>query len=594
MTEIRYANLQTSPANVRVTQTGTQNGPPGGDGWQIVSRLRPSQFMSGTGQYAVIVSGTFGDNLVVAGPAVWGIRQLCLGTVAGVKHPEFVTALPLVYGMGSMRGMPFQFLLLISSSIPDSVFGSSFDPAATELCLWARSWTNGDPQNYYSEFTVADVAWQVWNLDDIPAGEWVAHSSAGPSAPIALPGSINPAAFTGVSATACASGGAGAVWLHFVNYWVRTQTPALTNAPYIRTSITPDGTAAAAITKIGASNRWGLHRAVSTPSFSAGEYHVGGFFVHQHTTSTSKVGFFGDQGGAPAIVERWRHFSVRIDTLPDVRFVNEPLLQSAGGPVSGPWEQAPYVTIERPAPSPGILTDPIVAVQFTPVVPPNPTGYGVRVTEAGNGQTTLFGATDCFPFAEPGRHEAISAMAFGRRTFQTTSPAMQYRVHAVGDPATPPGAAEIWDFTFVQFHPVRDPANITTPPGTKPPPIVVLPGKQSVEAASLPLPPFAPNANPLARATDEREGIQGSTGYRRNWPLGAKPLRQFTVSWGPMPAADAHTLFDFLRSNVGWRYVAPRRAAIAVLNLSNPELAPAGHRGSTVTVEVGVPVFTGS
>lgn len=597
MTEIRYAGLWKSPETLRVQSQGTQPGPPLGDGWTMLASIRPSAFPAGSGQYAIIVSGRIGDVLLTGGTPLRGVMQVCLGTVGGTKHPRFRVSVPLFRPLGMHDGTPFQFLVLISSSFADTLFGSSINPTTTELAVYGRVFTNSDAQNYYAEFTVADLTWLWFDLARIPSGHWAADEL---DSDVVL-GTSAPTNHTRIAPSPF--GANGETWLQFANVWYEPRI-YLAQAPYFRLGVTPDGTNDNFITKVGNVDRVvapgglpayvGRHGITSYPNagvmYEIPQMQHGGFWVHQLTNSTTRPAYYGH--GPTTMVHRYRSFSVRIDTLPDVRWRYEAGPLPAGVRITDDWS-AQRLTIERPEPVPGILTEPICMVHQTGRFL-GAQSYGTYVTEAGSEPTVAFGDHNCFPRADQALGEAVSSWAIGRRIFQTTSPAMQWQAHLVGSPGSTAALKEVCDFTFVQFHPVRDPANLTDPPGTPPSPIIVVPGKQAPDAASLSPPPFPPNANPSQRGLDDRPAIQGATGYRRDWPLGAKVLWQYSLTWGPLPAADADDVFEFLRAHPAWRYTPPRRAAVAVLNLGAPQIEPAGHRAAIVSVDVGVLAFTGT
>lgn len=586
MVAIRYADQTLSPPSLRVSSIGTTYGPPAGDGWTTVAQMNQSLMPAGAGTYAFVVSGTIGDmNLIGSG---WsrGVLQVCLGTAGGTKHTEHRIAHSVLEFLNWKQGMPFMFLVLVHPSYADALFGSSFNPASTQLTLYARTFLNGDQQTYASEFTIADLTWQWWDLTNIPAGHWAADDVG---TQFIVPTTV-PAAFQRVAPAAW--GGNGETWLHFAHVWYEPRGVGQ-QAPRFRFGVTPDGTYGALISKVGSSGRWGQNRYTLNNLGEKTQMQQGAFWPHTNSGAGTKPGYsvYEPVGSIQSLVYRYRAFGVRIDTLPDV------LTNSVAGPFAagvretGAWEDT-YRTQERPAA--GVLTEPIVMAHQVPDFGPTQASYCTRMTENGNDQTYRIGATECFPLSDPQRGEAVSSIAIGRRQYQVVSPAMQHRVHLVGEAAAPAAIQQARDFHWVHFHPVRDPANVTTPPGALPSPIIVVPGKQSADAASLPVPPFLPNSNPQERGQDDRQAIQGATGYRRTWPLGAKVLRVFSVTWGPMDDTDARTVFDWLVDNIAWRFTPPRGAAIAVLNMGSPEMSPAGHRIATVSVDVAVLAFTGA
>lgn len=593
MPEIRYCDLVQNQGSLRVTTVGTQPGPGGGDNWTLVGRMRQTRMPAGAGQYAIVVSGKFGDQNFFGTGAVGGVMQVCLGTEDGLKHPQFLAEWPVTSNLNWKEGANFQFLLLICSAFPDSIYGSSFNPATQQMCLWARVYTNGDPQTYGCDFTVAGLTWQWWDLTHIPAGHWIADevaTAAGTSAATQLPSSA-PTTFQRVGPVA--AGEDGEDWLHFANVWYQPRHPG-GPAPMFRFGLSQDGTWGAFAPKIGSGGRWGQNRCPSGVFQHYPHSQQGGFWAHRNVGDDTKAGYAGWEQPAAVnrtLVHRYRHFAVRIDTLPDLLTNSAAGPFPAGLPETGAWPDL-YRTQERPQPSPRLLSEAVVMVHQVPDFGPSLVAYGTRVTELGDGATYRIGDDECFPQSDPQRNEAVSSMVFGHRQFQVLSPAMQYRVHLVGSSQAPAAAQNARDYHFVHFHPVRDPNSAGDPPGTRPPAMVLVPGKQAVDPASLPLPPFPPSANPIERGVDDLPAIRGGTGYRRTWPHGARALRVFGVSWD-LADDDARTLYAFLVATPAWRYTAPRSQPLAVLSVSRPEIQPISHRTARVNVDVAVLTWTG-
>lgn len=675
MAEVRYANLHQSPS-ARVQTNGTQPGPPLGDNWTQAAVLPSRAMPSGPGEYAVVVTGKYGEPLVSGAAPVSGVMQVCLGTTAGTRLPHMRSSHPLAMPLHAREGMPFQFLLIVSSGYPDPVLGSSFTPSAgfSELCLWARTYLNGDPQAYYAEFTLADVSWLWFDLARIPSTDWLVNES---TAQTAFP---NEQRYR-LQELSPAVGLAGETWLHFANFWYEPRQH-LANAPRMRIGLVEDGIETSSLsctvttivggarittapnsfdllrwnvgngcvvtgsalgtqgqggnnsppdraqrltarasdgswievagnfvnegpvqlnltswpiqTKLGSSGSFGLNRYPAAGILNElPQVQLGGFWPWTNTFDRTRVGYDAWENqatGSGVIMKRWRHLAIRIDTLPEVRTRSEQGPNPGGVRLSDSWRDY-QLTVERPAPDPGILVEPIVMLQQFGFGLFTHGAFGSRVRQSSGGRLadeSLFSAID------PTRNEAVPATLLGRRIFQTTSPAMQWLCYLVGTVDSPPGIHNVYDFHFVTFHPVRDPENITDPPGSAPAPIVLVPGKQGPAPENLPVPPTEPNANPLELARNTRPQIRGGTGYRRSWPLGAKPLRQLSVIWGPLTEDAAQAVFEFLRDNPIWRYTPPKSAALAAMSTSRPEMVPASHRSFSVSIEVAILVWTGA
>lgn len=602
MPDVRYADLVMSPPAQLVQTMGAIFGPPLGDNWQQLAALPQASMPSGARPYVFIVQGTIG-NVQLAGTFPFrGVLQLCLGTTAGLKHENFRVGVSARVALDATQGVPFQFVVFVNSTFSDVLLGSTFNPAGSQLCLWARTFLNGDAQTYAVQFTVADVSWLWFDISTIPgASVSMDQQDFIASGGTAL-GTTVPTSFNKLGSS---FGADGQTWLNFANVWCISQEfnqaiPA--NAPRFHFGHTPDGTYPSFVKKIGSVDRWGMqHAQVSQVGFATRtQWQHGGFWVHQ---GAQQAGFSAYE--LPIVTNRtllfrYRHFALRLDQLPDVRFRSDPgpnPMGVNGSVVSGgqPAWQNHTLTLERPTPNPLILspTLPIVMIHGVMRAPaPTVYSYGARVFEqAFDGMAQ--GATNCFPIAVAVRGEAVSSMAFTRRGFQTTSPVMQFKGAMIGGSSSLGVAAEVVDFCMVTWHPIQDPSPKTTP-GAVPAPLLLVPGKQSPDPGSLSPPPHAPSGDPLERGNLERNEIRGGTGYARGWPMGAKALRVLTVNWGPLSETDAAAVFTFLRDTPAWRYTPPRSPSLAVLSISRPELSPASHRTATITVDVAVLVWTGA
>jgi hypothetical protein len=395
-----------------------------------------------------------------------------------------------------------------------------------------------------------------------------------------------------------AFGAAGQQWLHFANVWYETLSYNAAS-PRFAFGISADGTSGSVVKKVGNSGRWGRNR---TP-FVAGStetamVQVGCLWTHTNVGATTKYGYHVWEPVATSVGKRWRHLAIRIDPLTDVRVRQQAGPDSLAQTISVTTWPDNFLTIERPAEA--LLTEPIVIAHGTVHHNPPPlfqpqAGFGVRVFENSPNDPVQFGDVGCFPQSDASRGEAASSIAFGRRTFQTLSPAMQWRVSFPGDDVFASAVLQsVYDFAFVAFHPVRDPNNVTTGPGSPLTPLLLVPGKQSPDPGSLPAPPLAPDGDPLERGDLERNKISGGSGYSRGWPMGAKALRVISLSWTALKESDAATLFAFLRDNPAWRYTPPRSAALAVLGVSRPVLTPVSHRTFSISQDVAVLVWTGA
>lgn len=578
-------------APVEVNTIGTVYGPGGGDNWTQLATLPAVQMPSGSRPYVFMVHGKIGRVQCTSSPlGLRGMVQLCLGTTAGLKHPEFRVSHQIAWPTRDTSGIAFQFLVFVNATFADSLLGSAFNPAGSELCLYARTFRNGDAPTYAVSFRVVDVNWLWFDLSAIPSG----RTSMDQVTTSTTLGAGTPVAFERVGSS---FGADSQPWLSFANVWCQSNTYNQP-APQFQFGVTPDGTFGSFVRKIGNSLRWGMQRKGSVPGVHAEEnqWQMGGFWVHEGTQQAAYAAHEVSSVTVRTDVRRYRHFAVRLDELLDVHYRQEVGPHPMGRPITDPsWVDFNLVK-ERPVPSPLILhpTEPIVMMHGVlrwPIATATLASYGARILED-TGSVQL-GEASCFTQANNSLNEAIGSMGFGKRTFQTTSPAMQWKCAAVGDDTyAPPQTVLVWDFCFVAFHPITGQTG-TTGPGAIPSPVLLVPSKQSVAVGDLDVPPFPPGGDPIERGRLEPNEIRGVTGYFRGWPI-ERATRVFTVKWGPLDEDDAQQVFEFLRDNPAWRYVPPRGAALPVLGLTRATLEPWGHRTFSITQDVAVLVWTGS
>ncbi len=596
MADVRYADLHVGPVAQQVQTVGTVDGPPLGDNWTQLASLPEASMPSGARPYVFVVQGTIGGTSVLGTGMNRGVFQVCLGTTAGTRLRNFRQNVSVQRVFDTTQGVPFQFLLFVNSTIADGVLGATFNPAGSQLCLWARTFLNGDPQTYAPQFTVADVTWLWFDISTIPGGSVMIDEQDVVGLGTTL-GTTLPVAFNRLGAS---FGAGGQTWLNFVNFWCtsrETNQGISANAPRFQFAHTPDGTFGSRVVKIGKVDRWGMQGAIVSDVGLQQRLHWqhGGFWVHQ---GAQQVGYSAYELPIVTLrteLQRYRHFAVRIDQLPDVRFRSDQGPNPMGGNGATPAWQDNVLLTERPVPSPLILSPTLPIVMMHGVMrhtQPPAYSYGARIFEKAQ-DGILQGNTNCYPYANAARGEALSSMAFSRRHFQTTSPAMQFYSGMIGGSASASTPGDVYDHCFVTWHPVQDPS-ATTGPGAIPSPTLLVPGKQSLDPGGLSAPPIAPNMDPLERGDLQENAIRGITGYSRAWPVGAKALRLLSVSWGPLNETDAQSVFAFLRDNPAWRYTPPRSAALAVLGMSRPELQATSHRTFTVTQDVAVLVWTGA
>jgi hypothetical protein len=593
MAEVRYADLHKVLGGFTVTSIGTVDGPPSGDGWQQVAKMPQAKLPAGAGQYAVIVSGKVSQ--IATGPpapashVTTGLLQVCLGTTFGTLHPDFCIGIPAAETLQPTQSFGFQFLLVISTALPDALFGSSWNnDSGSEFAVFARMFANGTTLDWGGSFVVEDVSFLWWDMARIPAGEqfvedWVSPTPFG--------GQFDPTQQEFLR-TANVIGGVDQVWAVWHQSHYLTPGPNIA-APLIQAGPAPSGSGIETVTAAGGSPLYGMHRGTQVYGTRFGEQQHGGMFVHQVTNGTTRFALYA---GVPtgivvggSVPRRFRMFGVRVDRLTDLLWRTQKLDQEQGVSLLGNW-QATYQAVERPAPDPPHVTEPIlVACGECRSGQSGTSGYLPAIYDTAAGIWYVEGAA---LIADTSRREGVSQTVYARDVFTASTPALQLRTAFVGDITTPTTVGRVQGFSFLCFHPVRDPEDQPTSIGTPPPPLIVNPGTQAPSPAALNVPPVPWNTDYTQRGDREKASLQGITRYRRTWPLFTKPERVFGLQWGPLGEVDAYVLRDWLQANPAWRFTPNDGAPIAVLNLERPELVPHSHRTYTVGMTVAELVYT--
>lgn len=586
-----YAVLHPEPSTVDVLVSSIGQQPifgPGlvGDGWTEVARLPASRIPNGSDHLAFIVSGRIGDtNYSLSNQQ--GFFEVALGLSSGVKNPAQVMRLDVNERLGQFEGAGFQFMMFVDAATPDPFWGSSWPPnPGDELVLYARvlQWpTTGTA--WTASFRVAGVGFLVFDLDEIPVGDRIVTQVYHPQGQLQTVGAQ--------IAAGSSHGAAGQKWAHWSSVEWRQMHPPTANPCLWRWTC-------GATTKIGdpAAAPYGWSRRYTHPLVGP-LHHDGPFFVHEYTGSHA-VACNVTPTGAPGVGENplllaYRHFAVRVDTLPEVSmryeasvnelFVNwlDPLLPLYG------------INSERPQPLAPWSNSVIVVAHATV---PGTTNVGGNLQIDGepwvqalrSGQQML--RSLLFPTFDRNNVGSLCTIGTlpwqlsdrGADTYRTTVRSTNRQV------GLQPGSVR--DFSFLAFHPVRDPDDLPTPQNVIPAPVYLVPARQSLAAGALPAPPTAPNGDHLERHQAEWANIAAK--YRRRWPVGSRPVRMWTLTWGPLDEAAAAAVFAFLRANRTWRFTPHRQDPIAVMSSSAPELAPASHRTATVQVDVVELLWTGA
>ena len=586
MVTTRYGDLVAQPGAFTVSGMGSQPGPVGGDGWQMVARLPQAKLPAGTGRYAIFVSGKVGNIRRSGATPQRGVLQLCLGLDTGTKSPVHKVNLSALEQLGPFEGLPFQFLMVMSSSpsISDPVFGGTFDNSSgAQWCLWGRTFWNGDPLTYAVSFDVSDVSWLWWDTDRIPAADQLCEAYV-PAAPVALSTTA-----TGIYLNINQPGSDGQKWLHFHNVAYSPRVHAGL-APHFEFGFSNTPASFSGFSAKVGTQRWGQQRGAAVAGAEAPMLQQGCFWygVQPSGTFLPALRARDRQATAATLVHRYVYVGIRLDNLLDVLSRTETeVLNATCNLASSPLYPTVFVALERPAT--GIVSAPVALVHGIVATD------GLQSYEAALLTNTfdVLDDLDSCSQSDALRQEAVSCMAFATRGLSATLPAIQYRATFVGGLNAPPRSLPVRDLSIVQFNLVRDPDFIPAQPGSPGNPVALSVDRESADPGSLNPPPIAPDAELPEDATREDARIEGATGYARTWPLFMKVRRQFGLDWSRLSEANGATVYAFLKANVAFRYTPPRGAAIAFVQLDPPELVQVSGQVYAVRARGAELIWTG-
>lgn len=581
MPDVVWGSMRVDAITANVQSIGSQPGPPGGDGWQIVARLRASQLQAGR-HYAFVVNGHL-QNIQTSGSSpTYGLAQVCLGDSLGTKHPEYRMAVQLGDPSGQYVAVPFQFLVVFSASpsITDPLWGSTWANTA-DLVIWARVFRNGDPANYAASFDVANITWLWFDLDSIPGTHQLVeeyYPARPPSgSPVTQAGG---GGYTNHFLTTNQPGSAGQQWLHFVNLWF-TPLDYGQGAPQWQHGYVTDGFFTSFVPMAGAAGRWGMSTrgsVVHQPGQELPHAHLGSFFpLTQPAGSAFAIGFRGrDFPGLSVsnqtLIHRWRYLGIRIEALPEVSTLSL-TNGSAGARIASHINMlgqsfAPH----EPGPRTGrvavpiYLTHGILDEQF----PGTRSHAWYQLTHRGR----ALWAPNSFvkQVNQINLREGVPVLGFGMQGIGQDGLDIRYENNFVRiDGELPPLGFQVADAHFVQLWLVQDPSIL--PPTNPSPgaPVVIVPQREGVAIASQQDLPIAPDSATTEAPEEPNQEIAGITGYRRSWPLFTGPRRFWTLTWSALRNAQKLTLEAFLAGNLTFRWRPPQESGnVALLALDVP------------------------
>lgn len=551
MPDVLWGGLQVDAASVTSPNTGAQPGPIGGDGWSVIGRLSKDKLIANRA-YVFVVSGTICNIQRVGGQPINGLCQVALGDPSGLVHPGYCAELSVNWDTTYEQGQPFQFLVIFDPGygIADPAWGARW-PNTEDLCLYGRTYTNGDVQNYAVTFDVRGVSWLWFDIDVIDGTRHFVDQDW-PTSPHVQ---VQAGGFQDWHLGPSMPGNAGEKWVHFVNLDFTPLSDSVNIYLQHGASTTPS--MAGFVPKIGA-RTWGCRsRGPNTGTAPRWPRMHFGSFCNQTRAAGSL--YWGLRGNGEALLWRWRHFAIRLDEMPEFNAL------SATGVVSTPPDYGPRQIVHEPPPMTGLIARPAYLASMTPTSYLPETTHKLQLrTRSGR---LLW---DGFPIA---KLSGEGVPVFGAAEFGLgPGDGPRYENLVWQEWPAPPSLYQIDDIEFLQVWLLKDPSIQPPDPYPTLDPVYIVPTREGADVGSLSDLPVEPSGSVAMEVEQPEAGTVGVTGVTRRWPLFTGPRRTWTIEW-PALTGDEHADLDaFLRANVVFRWRPPQEsAAIAVIALGNPE-----------------------
>lgn len=587
MPAIRYLDRLGDPSRRTITTSGLQSGPPGGDGWSLVSTLPQAKIgLDAPGKVAIYVTGRISNTQVFGAlpPSPTGVLQVCAGDSSGLKsnthlfHVSVRTTL-----VDENEGIPFAFLIMVSDDVTDPSWGAAF-PNTVDLQLHARLWWAQDQPTYGVQWDVSDVEYVVVNVEDIPTGDVETWAGTGPWQ-LGNPGQsvINgPDLFVELDEQ----------WMHFgVVHYEPGRDPdvpffifGMSDGPGAFDQQVGDFTVLPGFVPHGigwqSAQFWNRKRTQGVWWCGAGDG------VHKRPSLFPLMTWTG--GPDATIVERVAFLSVKLDNLPSVMLTTEDVVNDLTD-----YESVALTTtrrVVREVSSQLLSWEPIVFVSALPYQNAGAARrfFGAHLSDSDN---EVLIAADA-PVIHDGRNAAqvygatSNGIGYGDAAFQYLLRVLQ--------PGSGSRHFPVHDIFMAVVHPIRDPDGQAPTVPDVGDPIPIVPGAEGPPAASLDAPILAPNASMQeAPQTTTQRQQQIASGYRRTWGVWLKPRRVFRLTWSPVSRAERDSLLAFLRAGKLWKF-RPNQSDVdlAVATIEAPEAPQLSGQTWSVSVSVAELVYT--
>lgn len=551
---VATGDVRSFPARSRVTTSGSGQW----DGWTIVGRYPASLLQSGSGHYAFLVRGTFGEVFEVAGTPANAMIEITIATASAnglgvdLVGSSYRVGIPGRFSAPpAEEGLAFGFIAVCDTSIRfpgivvDPAIGTSW-PGDRDLLVVARLWLNGDPANTEVHFTVADLWVMHWDLQRVPLTH-LALKDFAPSSPVTF--TEQRTLMHEVTLPAPAS---EQTWLYF--HWLRYLPLSQNNAARFEITMQPDG--GAEVPMVGGYRMGHALRGVSSGVSSLGILVFRPLVRPAGVILTLRL---YASGGLPSVaathmLTRWRLFGVRLESGVSCSYpatfaedLEVLLARSPGNLTAWLWERTREPLIAN-----------MVAIAQASVAWSQP-GVSNHDAVLTDDRLTVYRQPTLYPVANGAVGEGSHALVAARRIRGNQD--FRWRLHMWHRPASSLLPANCVDLAIAEWTFENAPSNQPQLGPQPPAPLQLVPSREALAANYLPVPPhdIYDADGWTEEPVDNQRRFEADSGLMRTWPifLGVKSVWTFTRTG--LTRAQREDLLAFFKPNTNFRCRLPRR-----------------------------------
>ncbi len=539
--------ITTQYAPVQVTSIGVTND----TGWTNILTVPPSAFLSGTGNYAIVVFGNIGDPVWTGTPNL-GTAEV--GVTDDVTPGAFVKNtfglndgnLKNQYPTGpAVRSVPFFMQLLYTPAV------GTWD-GARSLIVRARMARNGDPPTWAGAIAVSELTVLIFDLGRLTASNYFTRTAAFSGA--ARENAINSEAWKVYDTSPTGFGANGEDWLCFASWNYIPQS--FTAPPRFRVNVE---NAVPATSTIFGTHRFGMLPRGGAAKVGCHQYKQGGWFTKTIAPAACFVTMEGRDWHTETtnrtLVEAWQFFAVRLSAFSGVTKVHYGTANSVSDPGNYfALMETSLVNTSRQV---------ILANQTLSMADAVSRSFFSQLRMEDGSHSKPEFLTTC-PYVHNDL-EGVQSYAAAQRDLGAN---VQHRFGARRNLYENPGSTFFqhgYDVSMVGFDFESSPNNASYPIQVSGADVVIAPGYEAGGLAALAELPIKPSfAMPVDLVVPHEELKPPTMPYRITWPRFLTPRGRYDIGWSGLTRAEVDTLSAFFvaQAKAAFKYQPPDRTSL--------------------------------